>query len=456
MPCLVIADADAIQDYVFACHELKLLRGGSGIQTGLMAELKRLAKHLNPARKHSVLRANGGTIIAEFPNKAAGEKFRREASRLFRERTGSAATVTTAHVPDTAPFDKCIEDLYSRLAMKKRWRLASEPVGKTPYSASCQACGMFAARESLADEDSRVPRVLCLACCLRLTNSRGIRYRLNPRRHLTTLEGIAERAKPANFLAIVYIDIDRLGEFMNGKKYSKTAYRAWSARIDFSVRRSIETARRVIDAPSEALLIGGDDAMVAIPAGCLYEFLKAFRARYRGNHYGTELPTFSVGAAIANSHFPITEFRRIASDLLRSAKTLREFDSVDYEIVTSSMTGKVIEDRSRADGRFRTAKPYHLEEWFRFCRSALDVKREVPASQVKALYRIANEGPLQAELEYDYLLTRVSVQARAYLKQIIAPGETVLDTRFWLMKPNGAVCTRAADLVEIQDFVNVA
>jgi hypothetical protein len=298
---------------------------------------------------------------------------------------------------------------------------------------------------------------LCLPCHLRWEASRTARNELNPGGHPKSFEEIAQKAKPANYLAIVYIDIDRLGKFMSTRSGSKAEYREWSRKITCRLETAVSAAQCAICAPSELLLMGGDEVMVAIPAGRLHAFLRAFHGVYRVEPGGEDLPRFSAGAAIANSHFPITEFRRIAYELVTSAKAIRDADSVDYEIVTTSMVGTIMEDRKRKDNRRRTAKPYKLEEWFAFCEDARNVRKGVPASQVKSLYRIANEGRLQAELEYNYLLTRVGRREGELLRKVIAPGDNSPDTRFWIPGwTPGVECTRAADLVEIQDFIDAA
>src|SRR5208282_1071357 len=119
-----------------------------------------------------------------------------------------------------------------------------------------------------------------------------------------------------------------------------------------------------LKAKSESLLEGGDDAMVAIPAGRFNEFLRAFASRF-AEHFPPSgrfpAPTYSVGAAIAHSHYQITEVRRLAKELLRSEKSVKGENSIDYEVVTASMTGSVAEARDRSaenSGCRRTAKPY--------------------------------------------------------------------------------------------------
>jgi hypothetical protein len=60
---LAIADADQIHDYVFAPHELRLIRGGSALQRQLIeTDLRRIAVE----HGGRVLSANGGVLMAKF------------------------------------------------------------------------------------------------------------------------------------------------------------------------------------------------------------------------------------------------------------------------------------------------------------------------------------------------------------------------------------------------------
>src|SRR5256885_157239 len=92
---LVNADADGVQNYIFATPDLKLVRGASAVQTKLNREC--LRDEVSSHGGH-VISANGGTVIARFPEEEQAERFREAADRLFREHTHSA-TVTTVIVP---------------------------------------------------------------------------------------------------------------------------------------------------------------------------------------------------------------------------------------------------------------------------------------------------------------------------------------------------------------------
>src|ERR1039457_7013452 len=73
---LAIADADKIHDYVFSPHELRLIKGGSFLQSSLNTwELKRTAYWCGGRW----ISANGGTVVAKFHTQVQADNFCREA-----------------------------------------------------------------------------------------------------------------------------------------------------------------------------------------------------------------------------------------------------------------------------------------------------------------------------------------------------------------------------------------
>lgn len=376
------------------------------------------------------------------------------------------------------PFRECIEQLYLSLAAAKRRRPLPPGPRLGPFSVVCEKCGLYPASQ-LIPEDGR-GRPVCDPCFLRLKASPSARRGLSRGVAPESFEEIGASAAPLSYLALTYIDVDRLGEYMVRNGYgSFDAYKVLSELIDQALVQSITAgfaSLTGLKAKWESLLEGGDDAMVAVPAGRFDEFLRVFASRFAEQFPpGGRLsaPTYSVGAAIAHSHYPITEFRRLAKELLRSAKSVKGENSIDYEVVTTSMTGSVTEARDRSaenSGCHRTAKPYRLTEWFRFCDEVRKIKKELPASQIKALYAIAYQSKLQAEMDFAYMLARLgSSEHRCLVRNALAPpGEAGLPgvpadlqelsreslSLIWRRDDrSGRVFTRAADLVELWDFL---
>ena len=121
----------------------------------------------------------------------------------------------------------------------------------------------------------------------------------------------------------------------------------------------------------------------------------------------------------------------------------------DYEIVTNSMVERVAAtrgERAAQDGRFRTRKPYSLDEFADLERAVRELKQAAPASKVRSLYLIAHRELMQAELDYLTLLGRVDKEARGELLKTIGQGLFQADG-------TGKESTKAADLAELWEFV---
>jgi hypothetical protein len=209
-----------------------------------------------------------------------------------------------------------------------------------------------------------------------------------------------------------------------------------------------ESVRRAGRSPWEILFEGGDDAAFIVPAG---EFVGAVDQLLR--EFSRLAPGFtvSIGAVVAHSHFPIAELFRMSKDLQRSAKGVKGKHSIDYAIVTTSMTGRLMEERKgvaqRSGGLYRTAKPYAAEDFLEL-RSAIKELRDLgaSASRVKGFWGTAHKGRMEAELEYLWTLSRLNGKVRPVVNKVMKGS-------FWGQLDDGRTVTRAADLAELWEFV---
>jgi len=470
---LAIADADRIHDYVFSPHELRLIDGGSSLQDKVNRTDMRELVTQSGGR---VIRASGGTTLAEFENDHTATAFCQGAESLYRERLFSASA-TTAMVRDNGRFADVMEALADALERNKRAKRGAGFRGGNAFDQICQACGLFPASH-IGTEPEQTERQICHACLLRGRHRSQGKWRLN--RGLVPaddFEAMGRDSRPENYIVVVYLDLDRLGRYLNrhagndSRRYAKL-----SKNIDHAVRDCTYRAVKSLgDRSGIIILSGGDDAIVALRANGFVPFLRTFQEAFNVRTFlpGIPRPTFSAGAVIAHSHYPIFEFRRISEDLLRSAKRLQrkrlarqredseekpqlrqeELDSIDYEILTASMTGDVIEQREtirRRSGELRrTAKPYALTEFLDVAKNVAALKKEAPASKIKGLYQIAYEGRYQGELDYLYLLSRLN-KADADNVRCLVGGS--------LWRPRGTngdegEVTFAADVAELWEFV---
>jgi hypothetical protein len=452
MQYLAITDADAIHSYVFAPHELRLIRGGSSL---LDACNDQAAALVSAGMSGCKIFDGGGQVLAKFPTGAQAEEFCRKVRDLYREKT-QVATVSTAiaEYPSPERFQESLDDLLFKLERAKQRRTAGYFNGGSPYFASCQSCGLYpASGASVAPEH----KIICRPCCLREEQTRKLRQAAE--NEPQSFEDIARQSHPQNYMALIYLDFDRLGRYLKAVIEGKESrYTVFSTRVKDSIKHAVTEAGK--QAPGSITLVrGGDDAVVVMAAQHALKFLQVFReamdefwnreeAKGGDHHAGRPRPSFSAGMVLAHSHFPIAEFMRIAEDLLRSAKRLQEQDAIDYEVVTNSMIGKVLEQRKRF-GRRRTSKPYRWADFQDLAGELVQLKKTgAPASKVKALYHIAYQSDLQAELEYLHLLSRLDSRSREIMRRPQAVG-----LGLWQASDTGAVATRAADLAELWEFV---
>jgi hypothetical protein len=453
-PYLAIVDADQIHDYVFSPHELRYIRGGSALQRNLFTtDLAGLVA----THRGKTLSANGGVLLAKFPEPPTA--FRAEAESTFLDKT-AIATVTTAEAPyDSKDFPNSWANLHHRLARAKQQRQTPHFHPTSPYYLTCEACGRAPACHSHSWAGG-THRLICQACQLRV--QAGTRdWPINGYTPPDSFKAIGEASRPNNYLAVIYIDLDRLGRYIRDNSTEECIYSKLSKEIDDAVTQSVYHACAAVihdEGLVEPLLLGGDDAVIAISASGLHTFVAAFDAHFRTCPFSAQpAPTYSIGVAIANSHFPVFEFRRVAEDLVRSAKQLPgspdpKPHSIDFEIITSPMVGRCIEDReaarTRSDQLHRTAKPYAIQEFLKLGQSIHDLKlAAAPSSKLKSLYSLSYESKSQAEIEYLTLLTRLEQRHADTLRDAIGPS-------LWTARLDLAQHTKAADLAELYDFIH--
>jgi hypothetical protein len=299
-------------------------------------------------------------------------------------------------------------------------------------------------------------RWICRACRIRKDRSNDPPGWFGTLPSAETFEDIGRAAHPENYIGFLYVDLDRLGRFIQQQGTTEDRWKALSAGVDGAVRSSVSSGCGALEGtPCQVLLAGGDDAIVALPADQVFRFVKGFQEGFKSQRVvDVELPAYSIGLILANSHYPVFEFRRLAEELMRSAKRIEGENSIDFEILTASMTDGITDQRDRVARRTlgprRTAKPYTIEEFLRLEGTVGKLKKEgVPSGKVKSLYRMVYQGKYQADLDYLYLLSRLENEPRGALVEAVGQ-------QLWRPGPRGSQITVAADLVEIWDFVHDA
>jgi hypothetical protein len=455
---LVNADADRIQDHIFATQQLRLIRGASMLQ-------RDLNRHLLPQEARllggNVITSCGGTVLARFQSELSAGRFIDRAGNIFVGSTGSA-TITCVSVPyPEGAFEHALEASKQLLQRTKNGR--AEPVfqGSRPFWAICSACGLYPAKSATNEGE-----LLCRTC--EICSDRGQRQEDGVVLLAPDFEWIGKQSSPENYVALLYLDLDRMGKWLPGAAgNSESRYAKLSESIENTVDKAIRNACGRLQPAQEdgklysiheILFIGGDDAALVVPADRAFEVLEAFREGLKGfrSQYREVFPqkppppSFSAGMVVAHSHFPIGDSMRIARDLVRSAKKIGQIDSIDYEILSESMTDRVLNTRKKVaelgDARWRTQKPYSIDELLTLRSGIASLKTHAPASKIKSLYPISYRGPIQAEMDYLSLLMRLDEKSKSEVRKLVGLS-------LWKTAPDGRVRTGAADLAELWDFV---
>ncbi|MCI0528291.1 MAG: hypothetical protein L0Y56_12700, partial [Nitrospira sp.] len=183
--------------------------------------------------------------------------------------------------------------------------------------------------------------------------------------------------------------------------------------------------------------------------------------------------TFSAGVVIANAHNAIYYLEKVATQLLKKAKSSakelrqkgREESVVDFSVLTTSKTigSNVEQDRrdhyettSLYDPIRLTFRPYSLEQIEALVEETKKLKsRGFPRSQLYILRQGLTEGRAVGNNLLNYQLTRMEEDHRealiGFLNRLCPRTPNKID--FWREDPDDRHATPLIDLVEIYDYV---
>ncbi len=440
---LCVLDADRIHEYVFSPRQLRLVRGASSLQAELNLTV---LPELVTSNRGQLIYAGGGTLLADFKDSEGARAFEQAAKSEFRKRT-AIATASFASLPlSDGGFAPTWDKLRARLEQVKSGRQERRASISNPYWKRCEACGVHAA-ESFVTTPGGAPEAYCRACRLRLEQSSESRYfrivksrfglQARPPRDF---EEMGSLATPEGYLGFVYLDGDRLGRWLSERVQDEDDFRRLSREIREGMEAAVFGAAAALCdgdtriAPFEILLLGGDDALVALAADRVAFFLRRFHESFQEINL-----SYSAGVVLTHSHYPIADGIAEAEKLLRAAKS-EGGGRVDYRLITGSAPDANPDESGR---RRNTMRPYTHSDWFALTDRILEWKKAgLPRNKVNDLYPLAYEEPEQAEFEYLYLRSRLSRQQRELLNRSMPT----------LRDENGR--TPAADLVELWEFVS--
>jgi|ERR1039458_4761060 hypothetical protein len=460
---LAIADADKIHDYVFSPYELRLVRGGSVLQSTLNMDLA-----ADYARE--LVYAGGGTTLVSLAEEDEARDFCAAAERCYAERT-VIGTATSAWIEvGHRGFPEARDRLFGLLERRKNARNAHERPDGSPFSERCSACGKYPA--AVRDPEPERARRICLACLQRLSYSDRSTLLRAGRKPVEDLTKVGSLSQPAGYIAVVYIDLDRAGVFLRDQATTLKVYGELSRRMRDSVEgavhggleEAIPTGGDRV-AGYEVFLLGGDDAVVALPANRLFAFLEKFQETYHDAWKNGPHPSFSAGAVLTQAHTPIAAMLRQAEELLRSAKRMPKTgqagrdsgnDAVDYRISAGTASDDLLAERAevkqRGNERPRTMKPYTIAEAVALAKGVSGLRQvDAPANKIRPLFDIAYQPLAQAQLEYLYVLSRLEMGHRCALRKLVE-GREMKPTPWRPVRAGAEEATNLADIAELWEF----
>ena len=461
---LAVVDADRIQDYIFAPRQLKLIRGASAILLDINfshsfqllreygsgnldehGEVTEARLDQNPLQRWEIVYAGGGNVYVLFREEDSAKKFAVAACSLYRKH-GVSASATAAYVPWGQSFRATLESAQEAVMIRKSSAATPAQTFSNPYWKICEACGGAPAAHWSRNPVTGIS-ILCAACKVRRSHGQRALYldEVSPGlRPPPDFEIMAAQARPENYLALVYIDIDRLGRFFEEiHPLAPEDYRKHSMHIRDTIKKGViagcqsACATTPVDscAPFEIILLGGDDAILMLVAQAVRPFLRSFREIFQ-----ERLPnlTFSAGVVWAHHHLPIAQYTYHAKDLLCSAKA-GGGGRIDYLVVSESMV------RGRDKGSRRTMRPYSFEDFDNLFKTIAALKRQgFPSNKAHQLYAMAFAEESQGALDYLCWFSRLEPSHRSTVCRFFPQG-------LWQEHPRRA--TGAADLAELWDFV---
>jgi hypothetical protein len=490
---LAVVDTVKIHDYVFSATELSQIRGASQLLSDCTNE--RWRSQIRRLKGREIF-CSGGNALALFDDADSAWEFCRQAETILARRTITARAASHVEPGEEGEiFPGRGAGCWKQRALDRLNEVkqaATAPVWgePNPYVRFCDFCGVRGAERGRTKGGRW--RWLCRSCAAKEPRGENIRgprsywldrftrlYGAPAVRPPKDLNALGETAKPRGYLALVYLDINRLGTILD-RAGSTDEYRAVSDAVSYAVERSIYDALRPRWGESEAtalfeiFLIGGDDAVLALPAQFAADFVEQFFKNFDGNfprklgeqwgpQYAASPPRVSVGILYAHSHFPASMAIDLADGLMRGAKKkawLAEREAVeagldyrgshmiDYMAVTNALekSPEDLRKELRQGGVAHMRRPLDRDEFARM-RSLCERMKGIPRSKIAALYDLMLEGEHQSKLDYCYWLTRLEGKTRTQFQEEAAEWgifEAPFD-RQW--------SSPILDAVELLDFV---
>lgn len=503
---LFSADTDKIKEYVFESSRLPEIRGASimlddlnqgwpddqseNIRTLFTLRGLPVGERDNPKAASCIIYAGGGSLLALVPLEIASI-LKQEIEALYPRITG-IATITCVYQQVSAEdiqehLDKTIACQVLLLRQAKEEKGAFPFFEAPPPVRRCESCGI---RPATHHERAPEPRWLCDPCKRKLDMGRNEKTRwtrsfvqelkegsLNGRlkqylggkepslgvvdevKMAQDLDEIALAAKDGRSIAFIYADGNRVGSWVESSKNLRD-FRNKSDKLRRTMRESVFFAlasnlqiKRIsrqdpdeeVDIhPFEIITIGGDEALLVVPADKALDVALALGQTFEKKPAGNEsIPwklTLSVGLVIADSHNPVHFLFSLAESLLKNAKRrVLELSSngdssaegtIDFiTLKTETMLPATLTHLRThfpwtitcewpREKDSLTGRPFTWTEAERLKQTAQAVARGLPRAQIQALRQELRRGRLVSTMSYLYQFARASDEQRGILRWV--------------------------------------
>ncbi|HID61196.1 MAG TPA: hypothetical protein EYP49_00390, partial [Anaerolineae bacterium] len=413
-PVLLAADADRVTDYVFETPGLPEMRGASvqlkwlnlnGIQ-GLLDEagLPFAFVDADDTPPGCLVYAAGGGLLALIPRSKA-EPLKAAIERLYPQHTGAATTTCVIVDADVNQVRHQFGDLVKRaghlLRTAKGQKTALPFFELLPFVRRCEACRKRPAIQFLPPYEGEPPEARCRVCAAK--RERGWERRSEWHERLgvgRAPRDLEEIARPSDgYIGVVYADGNGLGDWFQ-EADTVGEYRKRSKKVQRIVRKALQEAlqghcvsRRH---PFEVILIGGDDVLFIVPACDALPVAHAICKQFE-EKMTADQRTMSAGVIIAEHHTPVYFLRRLAADLLKSAKRDGRGSTVDFLVLKGQGTRSAEQARECIEIGPETLilshGPYTLDELGDLLNQIRQGHRaNFPPSQLHALRAALRQG----------------------------------------------------------------
>lgn len=365
-------------------------------------------------------------------------------------------------------FGQMVELMSVLLRREKDQRLAMPFYETLPHMQRCRSCGQRpASLMGQYNDVAQEPWPFCDPCWRKITNRKERRNEVLQRAKANlspayfdkvptdqpveapndlTDVGQACQARQG-YVALIYVDGDSIGQFISqqgtpeeyaeaSQRLSQTTHQAIYEAFDRFLpparikRKSIEEQgeeEEVYIHPFEIIAIGGDDALLIVPADMALPIALSISQGFSKQFQDKRL-TMSVGIVIAPAHTPVRSLRDIARQLLKSAKkrARKSGDSgqkeggVDFLVLTSqSVLRRNLDDlrnsypvRLPGEGKISdlrlTGAPYTISETLILLGLLYQMRQgDFPTSQLQQLAAALREGRERGSLYFLYQQARL-------------------------------------------------